>query len=671
MSLRRPAPLLSCLLLLMTAWPSSQAAEEDPTTPRFTMEFHQARLGQILRYLSEQAGYVIIEPLEIDQTISLIAHRPLAPAEAVAALNAALFDRGYAAIVRGQTLRIMALPKARQQNLPVSLGSDPQAIPDDQQIITHIIPVHHATARDLVDNLGPLLDAAATSLSANEATNTLVLTAARSDVRRVAAIVQAIDRSVSGEQQVQVFHLAHAEALSVARIITDIYASDARTTAPTTMRVAGRGMPTAPTTSDTGQARGFSVAAVADQGTNSVVVRAASAVMPVITDMVQRLDQDTWTQDAVLVYPVRNGKATDIAASLTELFQGTTTTARQTRQTAADTGRQGGTASGLELHDQVRVVANEASNTVLLLTPERNFTRLGQLLDSLDQPRRQVLVRVLVAEVTVTDDLDIGVEMELIDRNRPGNRVSSDFNIFDSTLGLGGFLLNGSDFRATLRALASQTSFDVLSRPYVLTTDNQTAVVNVSQEVPIISGTRTDQDNNVTTTFDRRDVGIILTITPQINSEGLVVLDIGQELSALAEQGIPIAAGVNAPIINKRTMTTRVGVASGQTVVIGGLVQDVFSEVRRKVPLLGDIPVLGWFFRRTERTNGQTELMIFLTPQVINGPEELRSMSDQLRAEATRLNAAVAQGLLQHHLDRLAQVPLGQAVTPAGSPEEP
>ncbi|HEX3135310.1 MAG TPA: type II secretion system protein GspD, partial [Planctomycetota bacterium] len=215
------------------------------------------------------------------------------------------------------------------------------------------------------------------------------------------------------------------------------------------------------------------------------------------------------------------------------------------------------------------------------------------------------------------------------------------------------------------------TNFDVLSRPYILTTDNREATVNVSQEVPLITGTRIDQNNNTINTFERRDVGIILTVTPQINSEGLVVLDVTQELSALSDQAIPVAKDVTSPIINKRTMTTRVLVEHGQTAVIGGLVKDQVAETIRKVPLLGDIPFLGALFRRTQSTKTQTELLMFLTPQVVRNPQELADLSLQLRGEMQRLDAAVEKGLLQQHLNQLEKTQAKPTVTLPAAPAAP
>ncbi len=686
-----PFLLLLALAVPLTAEDATPPAPPPPVPPaevvdgaRFTMEFRGARLGQVLDYLSKQAGFVIANPVELAQPLTLVALTPLTPAEAVDALNGVLVSQGYAAIVRGRTLHIVPLPSARQQGLPVEFGADPKRIPDTDRMVTQIIPVQFATVKDLADNLTPLLNTATATMAANESSNTLILTDTQANIRRIAAIVQAIDASVSGEQQVRVFNLAYADAATAAQVITDLYTSkqggsrNSQQQNPFAQMFGGRsgqqgGQQAQAGTPGAATSRSGEVTAAADSGTNSVVIRASSATMTVLAQVVAQLDVDTSTRDGVLLYRVRNGKAADLATTLTSLFASAQTSSTANRTATAQNrtvpGQQAASSassSSLDLSGQVKVVADTTSNSVLILSAERNFERLRKLLNDIDQPMRQVLVRVLVAEVTAEKGLDLGVELQGYNPSDAtgSSRVFSAFNIFDSTLGMNGYLLQTADFRAAIRALSSDTRFDVLSRPYILTTDNLQATVNVSQEVPVINGSRTDANNNLTTTFDRRDVGIILTVTPQINSEGRVVLDVSQELSALADAGIPIAKDVQAPIINKRTMSTRVVVENGQTAVVGGLVHDKLTETVRKVPLLGDIPLLGWLFRRTVRTQSQTELLVFLTPQVVAKPEDLADLGRQLRSEMQRLDAAVEGGLLQRHLDQLMSLKPGEPLPP-------
>ena len=711
--------LLACALPLSAGDAPADTTPPVPPTPPVTapdgkllLEFRGARLGQVLDHLSKEAGFIIANPIELAAPITLVAKQPLTPLEAVDALNSVLIDLGHVAIVRGKSLHVVTLPSARQQSLPVMVGADPAKIPDTDRMVTQVMPVQHATAKDLAENLQPLLNAASATLSANESSNVLILTDTQAHVRRIAAIIQAIDQSISGEQQVKVFHLAHADAEKVATIINNLYGNKQSSANNQQNRNnpfagfnpfgggnqggGGRGGGGSGNNNNanaaSGGSRGVDVVAAADSGTNSLVIKASADALEALGEVIKELDVDNSARDGVLLYRVLNGKAADLATALNNLFQGSqgttgaaSTTQRTTTQnrtvqggaaatraaTPAAPAAAGGAAAGsgdssLDLTGQVRVVADPTSNSVMILSPERNFERLKRLLIDLDQPLRQVLVRVLVAEVTLEKGLDLGVELDGVNPrgNTADSRVFSNFNIFDSTLGMNGYLLQTADFHATIRALASTTRFDVLSRPYILTTDTHEATVNVSQEVPIINGSRTDQNNNVTTTFDRRDVGIILTVTPQINSEGRVVLDVTQELSALADQTIPVGVGVQSPIINKRTMTTRVVVEHGQTAVVGGLVKDQLSETVRKIPLLGDIPVLGALFRRTISTKTQTELLVFLTPQVVQNPNDLADLARQLRGEMQRLDAAVEKDVLQHHLDQLNNLKLGQPLAP-------
>ncbi|MCK6491379.1 MAG: type II secretion system secretin GspD [Planctomycetes bacterium] len=641
----------------------------------------------MLDLLAQEAGYIIVNPVDLPGPITLVSRRPLGPAEAVEALNSVLLDQGHTAIVRGRTLRVVPLASARQQNLPVGMGADPERIPDSDRMVTQVIPVQFATVKDLADNLQPLLNNATATLTANESSNSLLLTDTQANIRRIAAIVQAIDGSVLGVQQVKVFHLVHADAEKVAKVVNDVYgqrqaaASSNRGGAfmpgffPGAMQqMQGGARGGAQGGAGSGQSRGGEVVAAADSGSNSVVVRASPGALTALAAVIEQMDVDTSGRDGVLLYRVRNAKAADLAKSLTSLFQNAQTTATASNAQRSQNRQQATPApvaaaasdSALDLTGQVRVVADEVANTVLVLSPERNFPLIRRILDDMDHPMRQVLVRVVVAELTVEEGLDLGVQMEVGDVSTAttASRAFSDFNIFDKTLGVNGYLINSTQFRAAMRALATDTRFNVLSRPYVLTTDNRQAVVNVSQEVPVINGARTDAQNNITTTFDRRDVGVILTVTPQINSDGRVVLDVTQELSALADQGIPVAKDVESPIIRKRTMTTRVGVGSGQTVVVGGLVNDTLVETVRKVPWLGDIPYLGALFRRTISTRSKTELLVFLTPQVVQDGAEADMAGRVLRSEMQELDAAMEPRVLGRQLDLLERTAIGQPLAP-------
>jgi general secretion pathway protein D len=207
-----------------------------------------------------------------------------------------------------------------------------------------------------------------------------------------------------------------------------------------------------------------------------------------------------------------------------------------------------------------------------------------------------------------------------------------------------------SNLNLTLHALATQGKLDVLSRPYILASDNQLATITVGQEVPFITNTQITDTGQQINTIQYQDIGIILNVTPHINPEGLVILDVAPEISQLTGTTVPISAGVAAPIIAKRSAMSRVGIKNGQTIVIGGLMQDSKTLTISKVPIVGDIPILGELFRRTQIDKSKTELLIFLTPHVAQQPDTLDAMtSDEMHGTKVIPNA-VEPGMFQDHM---------------------
>jgi general secretion pathway protein D len=206
---------------------------------------------------------------------------------------------------------------------------------------------------------------------------------------------------------------------------------------------------------------------------------------------------------------------------------------------------------------------------------------------------------------------------------------------------------------ATLRALATQGKLDVLSRPYILASDNQEARITVGQEVPFITNSRITDTGGTINTVQYQDIGIILNVTPHINPEGLVILDVAPEISSLTGTTVPIQAGVEAPVFAKRSADSRVGIPNGQTIVIGGLMEDRKTSTIRKVPLLGDIPVLSLLFKRTEVNKSKTELLIFLTPHVAQQPTNLKPMSQDEMGGLKLVPNAVQPGTFQEHMEGL------------------
>src|SRR5665213_3543712 len=207
-----------------------------------------------------------------------------------------------------------------------------------------------------------------------------------------------------------------------------------------------------------------------------------------------------------------------------------------------------------------------------------------------------------------------------------------------------------ANLNVTLHALATEGKLDVLSRPYILARDNQLATITVGQEVPFVTNTQLTETGQTINTIQYQDVGIILNVTPHINPEGLVILDVAPEISQLTGTTVSIGSGVDAPVIAKRSALSRVGIQNGQTIVIGGLMEDRKTDTISKVPILGDIPILGELFKRTQTDKTKTELLIFLTPHVAQQPDFLKDMAaDEMRGTKLTPNA-VSPGMFQEHM---------------------
>lgn len=641
--------------------------------------FQNASLESVLIYFSEVAGLTIINDAKVTGRVNVFNRQPMTINEALDVLNTVLKDRNYAAVRQGKTLRIMELDAAKRATIPVFTGSDPSKIALTDEIITQVIPVRYADAAQLKRDLAPLVPAYA-DLSGNTSTNTLILTDTSANVRKIVEIIQALDTSLSSVTAVKVFPLQYANASSAARLITEVFKPEPAASAQGQQagRIArffqgGRGGQGGATTGTeaTGNKPETRVVASSDDRTNTVVVSAPQDMMPLIVQVLTDLDANPTLDQAVFVYYIRNGKAANIQTVINSIFGTSGTTAASRTSTTANTNvaRNTGRAAAAtntagnarlsnasnqtasDLSGQVFAVADEDTNSVLIMTASSNFDRVKDLLKELDRPVPQVLIKVLIAEVTHSNFTDLGVEFSAINLKTSGDTtVFTDFGVAAATPGGLMLKLVETDVSVAIAALQRVGKLDVLSRPYILTSDNQTANITVGQRVPFINNSRITDTGQTINTITYEDIGIILNVTPHVNPDGLVIMDVSPEISSLTGDTVPISDTADAIVIAKRAAQTRVAVNNGKTIVIGGMMQDQKTKTVRKVPLLGDIPWLGALFRRDQTTVSKTELLIFLTPHIATDPEVLDELSNEDASRATLLRNAVSPGVYDEHI---------------------
>jgi len=324
---------------------------------------------------------------------------------------------------------------------------------------------------------------------------------------------------------------------------------------------------------------------------------------------------------------------------------------------------------------------------VVIIAPEEAMPYVIQVLTNLDRPKPQVLIKVVFLEITHNNASDIGIEGgwtkgigdsmtanaanvfglgslgSALGTNNPStvnNAVGQPASAFQSTAstvasGNAGFYqILGANYQATLRAIAQAGSAKVLSRPSILARNNQPATITVGQSVPLITSVSYNGLNGTPiNAVNYQNVGVILEVTPFITSDGLVEMIVAPQVSSIdPTTSIPISQGVSAPVIDIRSANTVAVTPNGQTVILGGLMQSAKSKTDTKIPFLGDIPLLGTLFKRTQRSDSTTELLIFLTPYIIEQPSQLAALSASERAKAD-LPKALTEWELNKFLDDL------------------
>ena len=317
------------------------------------------------------------------------------------------------------------------------------------------------------------------------------------------------------------------------------------------------------------------------------------------------------------------------------------------------------------------VTVDPETRRVFVITDDDTAQYVKQVITDLDRPTPQVLIKCIFMEATYTKDLDLGVDgtYKHTITTAPtdqlnGNAIAS--TAFGAVSGGGSYVFESltKDLKVTLSALAKAGKTEILSRPSILARNNQRATISLGQQVPLISSTRFDNFGNQINSVSYQNVGIILQVTPFITSAGMVEMVVAPQTSDLADrsQWVPISAGGTnggagsaalAPVINSRSADTVVIVPDGQTVVIGGLMQSQKLSSENKVPILGDIPLLGMLFRHKVTNNGKTELLIFMTPHIINQPSELAAYSETEKARTQMVPKSFSEEELNRFLSDL------------------
>jgi type II secretory pathway component GspD/PulD (secretin) len=485
----------------------------------------------------------------------------------------------------------------------------------------------------------------AISITPDPRMNALVVSGPVDYMGLLEQIVGRLDNSSSREAKIRVFSLRNADAQQTAQLLLSMFrmqptgaaaaGTGQRTIQYTLMRPAADGTETPSASAVIGSEEQTALSVSVDPRTNTLLIGGTEHYVALVQQIIETLDSSEALERKTEVYRLKNAQAADVGTAIRSFLDQERQRVTQVLGTDAV-----GTAQRL-LEREVAIVPEQVSNTLLLSASPRYFEQIHQIIQELDQAQSQVLIQVLLAEVTLDSNRDLGFEWSFTKNIGNGWNVGTgtEFGIPTQMQNFGGYsaLVTGNNMQFLMRALENDGRVEVLSRPQILTADNKVASINIGQRVPIITGSSTTPQGGQINTFDYRDVGVNLTVTPRITGEGFVKIDVGATNSSLASSSVEINDKATVPIINERRASTTVTVQSGQTVVIGGLIGTVDDIRRKKTPFLGDIPGVGFFFRSSSKKSERRELLIMLTPQVLMANHEQEPKITTIGNYSTRM----------------------------------
>ncbi len=623
--------LIGPLLALLLAAPVA-GAESEP----FTLNLKEAELQSLIETVAQRTGRQFIVDPRVDARVTVISAVPVEDDELYEVFRAVLAVHGYEAVDLGEMAMIIPASTAPQRPIPVTDDDDE---PVSSAMVTRVLTVENVAAEQLVPVLQPLLGGDG-QLAAYGPTNRLIVTDNAQNVRRLRRIINRVDQPI--ERDIETVRLEHASAEEMVRVLGEMATEEQAAEA----RVA------------------------ADPRTNRVLIRGGEQTRIELRALIADLDQPTDLEDDTRVIHLRHANAEDLVEIIAEAGRAQT-------ELGAEEGAEGERAEPV-------VQADGSSNALVLSGRPEILASLESLIRQLDIRRAQVHVEALIAELSMDQARELGIQFAAADDEtlagltRFAGEGSDIVSIATSpeTIGSGlsiGALTdrNGTDFGALLRAVAADAENNILSTPSLVTMDNQEAEILVGENVPFITGQFTGQEvgdvggQSPFQTIEREDIGIRLGITPQINEGDTVQLEIEQEVSDIA--GTAQAADL---ITNTREIRTTVLVEDGQTLVLGGLVDESVRTSREQVPLLGSIPVLGQLFRYDSTESVKQNLMVFLNPSILrdarDGTALTREPYDAMREQQQEWGEDRRRGLGTGELPTLPELEL-EVGEPEGS----
>ena len=687
--LKRTVVGVSCGLLLLCNTGFAQDQSNDNT---FTLNLKNTDIHSLISTVSKQTGRNFVVDPRVKAKVTVISTDPVSADGLYEVFLSVLQVHGYSAVPAGDLIKIVPDVTAKQGPVPI-LGEDSDS---SDQLVTQVVPVINVPAAQLVPILRPMVPQQG-HLAAYAATNSLIITDRSSNIQRLMEIIRRIDKP--DNEEIEVVRLKHAAASEIVRTLTSLQRNNL-------------GGPQGPGATQL----------VADERTNSVLISGDRAVRLRMRGLIAHLDTPIQSGGNTRVVYLRFANAEDMVGILQGVSQGQarvgasapTEGGATTQATPVAQPQQNANAGATQQAVQpqlptqgtnavrarsaadsgessVDIQADPNTNALIITAPPDEMQNILAVIRQLDIRRAQVLVEAVIAEITEDNTREFGINFLLdgSDKNAPagfsnlGDATTGALNIAGAirnevppaslgngvSLALGSFGAGEVDFGFLVRAIASDADNNILSTPSLMTLDNEEAEIVVGSNVPFVTGTQLSaNNNNPFQTIERRDIGLTLKVKPQINDGNSIRLELEQEVSDVNTTALTGASDITTSV---RSIKTTVLVEDGQTIVLGGLIDDQITDVEEKVPLLGDIPIIGNLFRYRSTQKSKQNLMIFLHPVIMRDAETASQFSNSkynfLRSEQNR-NRLEKDGRNQRQDETLPELKLFFKGQPIDSP---
>lgn len=591
----------------------------DKVNQYVTIDFDNVDIAIFIKFISELTGSNFVIDKAVRGKVTIISPNKISVKEAYKVFESVLEVHGYTTVPSGSIIKIIPAVQARSKSVETRLREE--AASSEDKVVTQLIPLRYANPTELKKLFIPLVSKSSVIVS-YPPTRTLIITDVFSNIKRLMRIAKAVDVAGVGEE-ITVIPLEHATASVMAKSLNTVFQKKITrvkkgTVSPSVIRI------------------------VPDERTNALILLASEDDTSRMRQLIKLLDKKTSSAEGdIRVYYLQHANAEDLTKVLTAIPSKQSKTPKKGKAPV--------------ISKDTQIVADKATNSLVIMASKDDYFVLEEVIKKLDIPRMMVYIEALIMEVNVDKNFKLGVEWvagkEFTYKGKDGAAFGG-FNygglltspptlptgfalgVIGPLIEIGG--IKFPNLAAVISAVQNDRDVNILSTPQILTTDNEEAEIMVGRNVPYITRQETTEARLDYTTYEYKDVGVTLKITPQISQERFVRLNIFQEVTRLIPGSQP-----DRPETFKRRAQTTVIVKDAHTVVIGGLIDDDTAIVETKVPCLGDIPGVGWLFKTSTRTLTKTNLFIFLTPHIIQNPAEAKKVYQDKKEQIERIREGV------------------------------